>query len=127
MTQQQAHAYFEDYAAAVMGDAEHAIDRFLNMPFTVVRRDGATALTDRAAMMENFKQVNEINEQIGLERAIITSCDVTPTPADNVVETAIGWRFENKAGDPLYAFETRYLLCDYGDGWKITVAIDVDN
>ncbi|MFN3232539.1 MAG: hypothetical protein ACE363_10310 [Alphaproteobacteria bacterium] len=126
MTQTEAHTYFTDYAAAFIEDATKAADRFLHVPLTIVERDKAIALTDKQALMENFARLNDANTQMGLADALIERCEVQPTKGDNVIEATVGWRFINTAREDIYAFETRYVLCDYGDGWKITVAVNVD-
>ena len=126
MTQTEAHAYFERYVAAFITDATSATNQFLNVPCTIVERDKSVALTSRDALMQNFARLNDANDQMGIHRAEVVSCAVTPTMADNVIETKVDWRFENADGEEIYAFETRYVLCNYGHGWKITVVVNVD-
>lgn len=127
MTQAQATDYFQGYARAFEAYDIDAITDHMNVPLTIVEPDRTTALVTRDQVIANFSGMNERHAGLGFAHAELVACGITPTAADNVVNATTTWRFEKEDGEVIYSFDMAYVLCDYGKGWKITVAVNADD
>lgn len=118
--------FFEQWTAAFDRFDAEAIADHMNVPLTIVAKEGAVALTQRSQVVANFEGVNEVHRNLGYHHAVLEDLDVFPTYAPNVVRAETTWAFRRVDDTLIYRFRMIYILGDYGHGWKAVVAINVD-
>jgi len=118
--------FFERWKSAFDRFDAEAITDHMNVPLTIVSKDGAAALTDRAQIVANFEAVNELHRGLGYHEAELEELNVFPTYAVNVVRAETRWAFRRIDNSLIYRFRMIYILADYGQGWKAVVAVNVD-
>ncbi len=119
--------FFRIWTNAFDSFDSEAIADLMNVPLTIIGRDGAIALTTRDEIVRNFDLVNDHHKSLGYHRAELSSLDLFATHGPNLVRAETKWSFRRKDNSLIYWFRMHYILADYGNGWRAVVAVNADD
>ena len=126
MTQKEAVSFFETYADAFAAfDADRIADQF-NIPVTILSGAGTAAFIKRDQLVRNFEAVNREHRALEFHRAKLSNCRILRRYGAKMVRIGANWRFERQDGSQIYEFPFEYVLGNYGQGWKISAAINIE-
>jgi len=120
------HHFFAAYAECLTTFDSKQLSLFYVAPVTMINDDTVIILTDFVKMDTSFQAGLNYYKRIGLAKATADVMGKEPI-TNKITKVKILWHYYNTGNELIYTCYHQYLLKhDPAKGWKIAIAINVD-